>query len=314
MGDPLAEVLAAAAAAADAAAADAAAAEAGAVAEAEESAAAEGEEEAEGEEAAEAEGEEAAEAEGEEAAEEGVEGEEEAEGEDEGEEEAEGEDEGEEEDRGKLVYGSQTLRPECCSVRRRGCERLRGSPFTGVRLAIRIRRTVRPTHPAVVGMTPCPPAKDSANSTPDVVYHPRKQRSIGARRTRDRTHTRAGFGTILSPVAPAAPPSSPIEQLTPSQELELNNAIRDAVGLLIQTSSIRNHLYPSTKFYPALTGRHYSETPTRRSRDQQMCRFPTDSPFASWLLYGNNTPFRDFFTNDSHLQVAQYGALGELPR
>ena len=35
-----------------------------------------------------------------------------------------------------------------------------------------------------------------------------------------------------------------------------------------------------------------------------------DSPFASWLLYGNDTPILDFLTNDSHLQVAQNVALG----
>jgi hypothetical protein len=35
-----------------------------------------------------------------------------------------------------------------------------------------------------------------------------------------------------------------------------------------------------------------------------------DSPFAKWLLYGNDTPVRDFLTNDSHLQVAQNVAAG----
>jgi hypothetical protein len=36
-----------------------------------------------------------------------------------------------------------------------------------------------------------------------------------------------------------------------------------------------------------------------------------DSPVARWLLAGSgDTPIRDFFTNDSHLKIAQYGALG----
>jgi len=35
-----------------------------------------------------------------------------------------------------------------------------------------------------------------------------------------------------------------------------------------------------------------------------------DSPFAKWLLYGNNTPVRDFLTNDTHLQTVQNVALG----
>jgi hypothetical protein len=35
-----------------------------------------------------------------------------------------------------------------------------------------------------------------------------------------------------------------------------------------------------------------------------------DSPFASWLLYGNNTPVLDALTNDSNLQAAQNVALG----
>jgi len=34
------------------------------------------------------------------------------------------------------------------------------------------------------------------------------------------------------------------------------------------------------------------------------------SPFAKWLLYGNNTPFRDFLTNDTHLRTVQNVALG----
>jgi hypothetical protein len=35
-----------------------------------------------------------------------------------------------------------------------------------------------------------------------------------------------------------------------------------------------------------------------------------DSPFASWLLYGSDTPIRDFLTNDANLQVAQNVAGG----
>jgi hypothetical protein len=35
-----------------------------------------------------------------------------------------------------------------------------------------------------------------------------------------------------------------------------------------------------------------------------------DSPFANWLLYGNNTPFLDFLTNDANLRTAQNVALG----
>ena len=35
-----------------------------------------------------------------------------------------------------------------------------------------------------------------------------------------------------------------------------------------------------------------------------------DSPFAKWLLYGNDTPVRDFITNDNNLRVAQNVALG----
>ena len=34
-----------------------------------------------------------------------------------------------------------------------------------------------------------------------------------------------------------------------------------------------------------------------------------DSPFAKRLLYGNGTSFLDFFTNDSHLRIAQNSAL-----
>jgi hypothetical protein len=35
-----------------------------------------------------------------------------------------------------------------------------------------------------------------------------------------------------------------------------------------------------------------------------------DSPAAKWLLYGSDTPIRDFFTNDRNLQVAQNVAVG----
>jgi Predicted lipoprotein of unknown function (DUF2380) len=35
-----------------------------------------------------------------------------------------------------------------------------------------------------------------------------------------------------------------------------------------------------------------------------------NSPLAKWLLYGNDTPIRDFVTNDSNLQIAQNVALG----
>lgn len=35
-----------------------------------------------------------------------------------------------------------------------------------------------------------------------------------------------------------------------------------------------------------------------------------DSPFVSWLLYGKDTPFRDFLTNDANLQVVQNIAYG----
>lgn len=35
-----------------------------------------------------------------------------------------------------------------------------------------------------------------------------------------------------------------------------------------------------------------------------------DSPVARWLLYGGNTPVRDFLTNDAHLQAAQNVAAG----
>jgi hypothetical protein len=35
-----------------------------------------------------------------------------------------------------------------------------------------------------------------------------------------------------------------------------------------------------------------------------------DSPLAKWLLYGNDTPVRDFLTNDNNLRTAQNVALG----
>ena len=35
-----------------------------------------------------------------------------------------------------------------------------------------------------------------------------------------------------------------------------------------------------------------------------------DSPFARWLLYGSDTPVRDFLTNDANLLAAQNSALG----
>lgn len=35
-----------------------------------------------------------------------------------------------------------------------------------------------------------------------------------------------------------------------------------------------------------------------------------NSPFAKWLLYGNDTPILDFFTNDKNLQIAQNAAAG----
>lgn len=35
-----------------------------------------------------------------------------------------------------------------------------------------------------------------------------------------------------------------------------------------------------------------------------------DSPVAKWLLYGNDTPVRDFLTNDNNLRTAQNVALG----
>jgi hypothetical protein len=35
-----------------------------------------------------------------------------------------------------------------------------------------------------------------------------------------------------------------------------------------------------------------------------------DSPFAKWLLYGNDTPILDFLTDDRHLQTAQNVAAG----
>lgn len=58
---------------------------------------------------------------------------------------------------------------------------------------------------------------------------------------------------------------------------------------------------PSTASPPPSTA---PETPTVPFNPQ------ADSPFASWLLYGSDTPVLDFLTNDSNLQVAQNVAAG----
>jgi hypothetical protein len=121
--------------------------------------------------------------------------------------------------------------------------------------------------------------------------------------------------------APVAAPLTP--QLTPAQEAQLNAAIQQAVGPPgpnpVDTSEPTNindvisgsDPAPQTQNQPSDQAAPPAATPQPGSGSAAVPFNPmADSPFASWLLYGSNTPILDALTNDSNLQAAQNVALG----
>jgi hypothetical protein len=92
----------------------------------------------------------------------------------------------------------------------------------------------------------------------------------------------------------------------PNPDLELNSAIQEAVGPYDpgptpQPGDISDVL-AGTDWTSLLN----PQTPSPATQPYDPM---ADSPFARALLYGD-TPHLDFLTNDSHLAIAQYSALG----
>ena len=129
------------------------------------------------------------------------------------------------------------------------------------------------------------------------------------------------------------PPQFP--QLTPNQLAQLNTAIQQAVGPSVpsavdagQPPNINDVLAgsdwaspDSAQNQPAVSPPP-NQSPTTGSSFQSQQADPSqpgsgtvpfnpmaDSPFASWLLYRNNTPILDALTSDSNLRAAQNASL-----
>ena len=128
--------------------------------------------------------------------------------------------------------------------------------------------------------------------------------------------TRTTPTTTQSAPAPGAAAADP--QLTPAQEAQLNAAIQQAVGPDPTAGnpgppqSINDVLSGTDGASPPATPNQPPTSPPPGPSGSGTVPFNpmADSPFASWLLYGNDTPILDFLTNDSHLKVAQNVALG----
>jgi hypothetical protein len=115
----------------------------------------------------------------------------------------------------------------------------------------------------------------------------------------------------------AATPLTP--QLTADQELQLNAAIQEEVeasgpGPVDDGQPVNiNDVLAGTDWS---SGAPTTQPPAPPAATPQPGSGAVpfdpmaDSPFASWLLYGNDTPVLDFLTNDSNLQVAQNVAAG----
>jgi hypothetical protein len=98
-----------------------------------------------------------------------------------------------------------------------------------------------------------------------------------------------------------------IPQLSPEDAADLDYAIQQAVEASDPNVLNTGQSLPSDD---ALVNNSLTSGGTSTVTRQNVPFDPMgDSPFAKWLLYGNDTPILDFLTNDANLQVAQNAAL-----
>ncbi len=108
-------------------------------------------------------------------------------------------------------------------------------------------------------------------------------------------------------VSPPVPPPNPAPTTQPPTTQALPQAPADSVASPPTPPPVLSPAPPGS----SQTQQTVSPPPTPQPGPATVPYHPmADRPFAKWLLYGSNTPVRDFLTNDQNLQIAQNTALG----
>lgn len=124
---------------------------------------------------------------------------------------------------------------------------------------------------------------------------------------------------IIATVMPPAQPAQPTPPMQPTPPTPPTESVGDRSPVLRFYAEAAAHAGAKPVPRPQPSGASLGDTnrlPTPPNAPPQLGS-PTmpfnpqaNSPFASWLLYGKDTPIRDFLTNDTHLKYAEYTFAG----